>query len=165
MTHENDKKVLFITEHGAFGGGAHAFIDMLHLLPMTNQNYDVCIFKKGFPFEKFLPKETSFVTIEQAQLRKYDTAVAYVDGIPLQEWIKIPAQQRILWIHTDLSNASNDCWLRNNELLKPINTFIGVSDAASNGLKKINPSCSHKIRTIHNCINIEPFAKLANNHT
>ena len=157
-----NEKLLFITHSLGCGGAERAFVDMLHFLPATNKDYDVCIIKRGGSFERFLPAATSFVTVEQAQLRKYSSIIAYVgDGAFLEDWLKIPTQRRILWIHTDLSAVPDDYSLRHEESCLPIDVFVGVSDAATNGFKKINPMHAYKIRTIYNCVNIERIKKRA----
>ena len=156
-----NKEILFITLHLECGGGERAFVDMLHFLPLTNKEYDVCIMKRGGSFERFLPADTNFVTMEQAQLRRYRTVVAFVAGVPLEEWLKIPAERRAMWIHNDLSSAPEDCWIRNAEICLPINVLVGVSDAATNSFKKVNPLSADKIQTIHNFVNIKKIRKKA----
>jgi glycosyltransferase involved in cell wall biosynthesis len=152
---ESQKPVLFIAPKLVCGGTERAFVDMLHCLPLTNSEYDVCLTQRGGVFEDFLPKDVSIITLKEATRRRYATVVSYTAWIPIKSWLGIQAQRRVQWVHADLRMAAPDYLQQQQSLNSVLSAVVGVSDNATASFMALQPNFKNELCTIPNFMNVE----------
>jgi glycosyltransferase involved in cell wall biosynthesis len=159
--HISHLKVVFLVPSLPLGGAERAFITMLHMLPISTQDYDICILQRGDEFEKFLPQSSNIVSLQQAKSTRYFAVILPTQWIDPDLWKDIPTRRRILFIHTDLLSPYATSPPRTLSQGMIFDEFVGVSQLATNSFRIVNPAFSSKIRTIHNCIDIHRIQTLA----
>jgi glycosyltransferase involved in cell wall biosynthesis len=150
---KNEKKTLFILPHLVIGGLDRAFIDMLHFLPRSTSEYDICILHRGGAFECLLPEKARLVSLKRAQRSSYGTVVSYAHWIDPSLWVgRIRAKRYVQWLHADLSTIGGTVPLHKGSGRKGIDYFVGVSEAASKSLVEVCRKLRKRTITIHNCV-------------
>lgn len=108
-------------------------------------------FRWKYFYSKFIKK----------QEKKYDTAVAYMEGEPIYYVVdKINANKKVAWIHNDYNNLS--CSSRfDNVYLSKVNNIVSVSNKCVDILKEIFPQYKNKISYIPNLTSSKAIIKMA----
>lgn len=155
-------KILFIVPWLTVGGMDRAFIDMIDGLPLSTKQYDVCILHRGMQFEKLLRKGSHIITLKEARAQRYHTVVSFAQWINPKLWVPtISAENRVQWVHTDLIASGFTKHFPDAKLRKKVNSFICVSDKATESFRKLYPTEERKATTVLNVVNSEDIRQKA----
>lgn len=160
------KKVLFIMAPLLLGGTEVAFVNMMKQLPITADEVDVCLLKKGGPLYHYLRSDVSRVTLQEARKKQYDVVVAYAPWINPSLWMhSIAAKKRVQWLHTDFATMR---WIPavlmpqyRKRYAKKIDQFVCVSTGAKKNFCRRYPSYAGRTCVIQNIIDAETLRSRA----
>ena len=108
---------------------------------------------RGHPFEKLLREGVHIVSLKQACKKHYGTVVSYAQWINLKLWVPtIKAKKRVQWVHTDLMAAGCPGLFADSRLRRKIDSFICVSNKATESFRRLYPHDIKKVHTLYNMV-------------
>lgn len=93
---------------------------------------------------------------------KYDTQIAFLEGMSSIYLSKIECKNKIAWVHVDLEKHRTMSLDKEREIYKNYNKIICVSNQAKNSFDKLYPEYSNKSTVIYNPIDKEEIIKKSN---
>ena len=160
------RKLLFIMDKMYVGGTERSLINLLSNYPKKTDHIYVYLLKRGGPLEAFLRDNPQVQIIDQktAYKSQFDVVISYAPWIDVALWVDaIPTKRRIQWIHTDnkFFNRLGRSMQREKKKYEKINSFICVSQIASNQFKKQFPQVKEKVHPIYNIFDNASIIKQA----
>lgn len=93
---------------------------------------------------------------------KYDTQIAFLEGMSSIYLSKTECRNKIAWVHVDLEKHRTMTIDKEREIYKNYNKIICVSNQAKNSFDKIYPEYSNKSTVIYNPIDKDEIIKKSN---
>lgn len=93
---------------------------------------------------------------------KYDTQIAFLEGMFSIYLSKTECENKIAWVHVDLEKHRTMTIDKEREIYKNYNKIICVSNQAKNSFDKIYPEYSNKSTVIYNPIDKDEIIKKSN---
>ena len=93
---------------------------------------------------------------------KYDTQIAFLEGMSSIYLSKTECKNKIAWVHVDLEKHRTMPIDKEREIYKNYNKIICVSNQAKNSFDKIYPEYSNKSTVIYNPIDKDEIIKKSN---
>lgn len=93
---------------------------------------------------------------------KYDTQIAFLEGMSSIYLSKTECENKIAWVHVDLEKHRTMTIDKEREIYKNYNKIICVSNQAKNSFDKIYPEYSNKSTVIYNPIDKDEIIKKSN---
>lgn len=157
-----EKKLLFVIECLHVGGAERAFIEMIRLLPLKSEEFDLCILRRGGRFEKSLPSEIKIISLNDVRQKFYETIVSYSPNTDPAIIANIPGRRRIQFVHCDVGYPDKPVFcIRNQDKANLLDHIVCVSEVAAKNFRTYKPQWAHKVCTIRHCFDSKRIKPLS----